>query len=195
MDTIRSAQDVILSTTFADMTLPELPWQGNKTRLRHFEENDITPTYISWLNNPEVVRYSNQRFRVHTRESCRLYLESFNGDTSKFLAIEDCASGVMLGTITVYWSPHHHTADIGIMVGNADSWGSGIGFDAFNTVVGVLTNSGNVRKITAGTLAINNRMVRIIEKAGLIWEATRRNQELLDGKPVDIVYYAKFCDA
>jgi [ribosomal protein S5]-alanine N-acetyltransferase len=177
------------------MRIPEPPWEGDKIILRTFTESDITPSYLSWLNDPDVLRYSNQRFRNHSYESCLNYLRTFTDSADKFLLIQDHFSRIPLGTLTIYMNLHHRTADIGLMVGDKESWGRGIGFDAFYTAVNLLTNSGEVRKITAGALAINKGMVRVLEKAGLIMEATRRGQELVDGKPVDIVYYAKFCYA
>jgi hypothetical protein len=44
--------------------------------LRPFEAADINATYLGWLNDPEVTRYSNQRFHQHTPESCAANLES-----------------------------------------------------------------------------------------------------------------------
>jgi ribosomal-protein-alanine N-acetyltransferase len=180
-----------------DLTLSRFIYYSDsaKIRLRPFNEDDINPIYVNWLNNPEVVRYSNQRFFRHTEESCRQYLAAFIGSTNNFLAIEDSASRSMIGSLTVYRSLHHRTADIGIMVGNPVWWGRGIGFEAFRTIVEALERSCEIRKITAGTLAINVGMIRIMEKAGLSLEATRRDQELIDGRAVDLLYYAKFCDA
>ena len=45
-----------------DLTTPRL-------RLDPFQQVDITEPYLSWLNDPEVTRFSNQRFRQHTAES------------------------------------------------------------------------------------------------------------------------------
>ena len=177
------------------MLIPEPPWEGNKVLLRPFKESDITPSYINWLNDPDVLRYSNQRFHKHTHRSCQNYLKTFTESIDKFFLIKDRNSGIALGTLTIYLNSHHRTADIGLMVGNKNSWGHGIGFDAFYTAVKLLSTSREVRKITAGALVINKGMVRIMEKAGLILEATRSEQELVDGRPVDVVYYAKFCHA
>ena len=78
------------------------------------------------------------------------------------------------------------------MVGERKVWGQGIGAEAFCLVLSALKASGAIRKITAGTLAINRGMVRIMEKAGMRHEATRQAQELLEEVPVDVVYYATF---
>jgi RimJ/RimL family protein N-acetyltransferase len=168
---------------------------GRKVLVRPFCPADITLTYVGWLSDPAVVRYSNQRFRRHTIESCQQYLASFRDSDNHFLAICNPHSMTMLGTLTVYRNVPHRTADIGIMVGDPASWGKGIGLDAFRTVAEALERSGEIRKITAGTLAINTGMIRIMEKSGMEKEATRSGHELVDGQPVDVVYYAKFCNA
>lgn len=165
---------------------------GHRVRLRPFGVTDITPTYLGWLNDPEVVRFSNQRFRAHTAETCEAYLTSFNGSPNFFLAICEPDTEAMLGTMTVYRSLPHGTADIGIMVGERRVWGRGIGSDAFCTVVATLLGRGEIRKVTAGALAVNTGMIRIMERAGMQHEATRRAQEVIEGVPVDVVYYARF---
>lgn len=166
--------------------------EGRQVRLRPFGAPDITPVYLGWLQDPEIVRFSNQRFRTHTADTCQAYLTSFNGGPNYFLSICDRDTEAMLGTMTVYRSVHHGTADIGIMVGERRVWGQGIGADAFGTVMATLLDSGEIRKVTAGTLSVNTGMIRIMEKAGMQHEATRRDQELADGVPVDVVYYARF---
>ena len=165
---------------------------GRRIRLRPFGTADITPAYLRWLHDPEVVRFSNQRFHTHTVETCQAYLHTFNGSPNYFLAICDRETNTMLGTMTVYRSIPHGTADMGIMVGERRVWGQGIGVDAFGTVMATLLDSCGIRKVTAGTLALNRGMIRIMEKVGMQQEAARRAQEVIEGVPVDVVYYARF---
>jgi [ribosomal protein S5]-alanine N-acetyltransferase len=176
-----------------DISALSAPLLGDQVMVRPFTAEDISETYLGWLQDSEVVRYSGQRFRAHTLESCQAYLASFTDSSNHFLAICDQKSGAMLGTLTVYCSVPHGTADIGIMIGERKVWGKGIGAEAFCLVLSALKASGAIRKVTAGTLAVNQGMVRIMEKAGMRHEATRQAQELLDGAPVDVVYYATFC--
>lgn len=166
---------------------------GRRVLLRPFTAGDITDAYLGWLRDPDVVRFSSQRFRFHSQESCQTYLSSFADTMNHFLAICDRETGVMLGTLTVYRSLPHGTADIGIMVGERKIWSQGIGAEAFCLVLSALKASGVVRKVTAGTMSVNRGMVRIMEKAGMRHEATRYAHELLDETPVDVVYYAMFC--
>ena len=91
---------------------------GNKACLRPFQKSDICNTYVSWLNDPEVVKYSNQRFFNHTIESSNNYLKSFKGINNFYMAIEDRVSKELYGSITAYKQTNHNVADIGMLIGN-----------------------------------------------------------------------------
>ena len=166
--------------------------EGALVRLELFREDDIDQRYIGWLNDPAVVRYSNQRFRAHDQTSCRAYLETFANSPNIFLAIRRLGDGVRIGTMTAYRNPHHGTADVGIMIGDTACWGGGFGQDSWDTLLGWLLGPGGTRKVTAGTLACNRGMVRLMERSGMELEGVRRGQELVDGEPQDIVLYGKF---
>jgi ribosomal-protein-alanine N-acetyltransferase len=171
---------------------PLPPLHGRRVALRAFTEADITPAYLGWLADPEVVRYSNQRFVRHSAESCRRYLEGFAGSANVFASVRLRDTDQAIGTLTAYRSMHHGSADVGILMGERSVWGQGLGLDAFATLCDWLALQPGMRKLTAGTLACNQGMVRVAERAGMQLEAVRREQELVDGQPTDILYFARF---
>ena len=76
---------------------------GGIVSLRPFQEADISNTFVSWLNDEEVVKYSGQRFFLnHTCESCFDYLKSFSNTQNMYLAIEDKVTKELNGSITAY---------------------------------------------------------------------------------------------
>jgi len=166
--------------------------RGERVDIRRFTRKDITPDYINWLNDPRVVRYSNQRFRVHTTETCIRYFEFFSGTPSLFLKIVPVDSDQKIGTMTAHISPHHGTADMGILIGDTSRWGEGLGSDAWVTLLGWLLIQGSARKVTGGCLSSNKAMIRIMESSGMTLEAIRPRQELVDGIPLDLLYFGKF---
>jgi ribosomal-protein-alanine N-acetyltransferase len=168
---------------------------GKLTLLEPFTAADISDQYLGWLKDPEVVHFSNQRFRVHTRESSQAYLDSFAGSGNLFLGIRLAEDRRLVGTITAYRSQPHQTADMGILVGDRACWGRGIGLDAWSCLMDYLLDGCRLRKVTGGTLRCNIGMVRIMERSGMILEAVRAKQELVDQVPQDALYYAKFCAA
>jgi ribosomal-protein-alanine N-acetyltransferase len=163
-------------------------------RLRPFQVADINATYLGWLNDPEVTRFSNQRFQQHTAESCTAYLASFAGNSNSFLLIEQLEDQRPIGTATVYRNNRHGTADIGLMVGDRSCWGQGYGSEAWQAVLEALLAEEGMRKVTGGTARPNRAMVRIMEQSGMELEAVRVRQELIEGLPVDLLYYARFAE-
>ncbi|MDK4736460.1 MULTISPECIES: GNAT family N-acetyltransferase [Rhizobium] len=166
--------------------------RGKLVGLRVFQSSDITAEYISWLNDPEVTRYSNQRFIHHTEESCRSYLASFAGSSNGFWSVCRLEDNRPIGTMTAYVAEYHGTVDIGIMIGCRDVWGQGYGQDAWNTAVDWFHFQAGLRKVTAGTMRSNRSMMRLLERSGMTLECVRPRQELLDGTPQDLCYFAKY---
>jgi ribosomal-protein-alanine N-acetyltransferase len=168
---------------------------GPCIHLRRFVMSDINQRYLGWLNDKEALRFSNQRFFLHSQQTSVAYLESFVGTSNLFLTIADRASEEMLGTMTAYTSLSHSTVDVGILLGERSRWGQGLGKEAWCLLVNWLLDHARFRKVTAGCAAGNLGMRRLMEAADMRHEATKREQEIIDGKPHDLVYYARFLDA
>ena len=165
---------------------------GRKIQLQPFTASDIDDHYIQWLNDKDVVRYSNQRFLKHDRASCLRYLATFENTGNLFFSIRYMEDGRQIGTMTAYVSPHHGTVDVGIMLGDKSVWGHGYGQDAWDTFTNWLLAQNHIRKLTAGTLAANTGMIKLMERSGMALEAIHKAQEMVEGSPMDILYYAKY---
>ncbi len=166
--------------------------EGKIVKLKKFTKRNINEHYLTWLNDPEVVKYSNQRFAKHSRATCIKYLKSFDATTNLFLAIYLKNEDIYLGTMTVYISDEHETADIGIMIGDRNWWGHSIGGDAWNTIQCWLLEKACIRKVTGGTLGCNKSMINIMLSKGMEPDGIRKEQELVGGEPQDVLYFAKF---
>lgn len=161
--------------------------------LEPFGEDCISERYLGWLNDPLVTRFSNQRFRTHTRESACAYIGSFAGTASLLLGIRLLPeNGQLIGTITAHVAAAHGTADMGLMIGERARWGRGYGLQAWTLLLGHLLGPLALRKVTAGTVRPNLGMRTIIERSGMHLEAIRQRQELIDGVEEDVLYFARF---
>ena len=165
-----------------------LQLDGQQLTLRPFVDSNITPVYLGWLRNKDLMKYSNQRFRSHSRETCKAYLNSFKGTDNLFLAIYHGAT--FIGTMTAYVSQIHKTADMGILIGG-QSQGKGLGSDAWATLMKYLFQAG-ARKVTGGSLRCNTAMTKIMANSGMTPDGVRVAHELVNGKPEDILHFAKF---
>lgn len=168
------------------------PFIGNDIELSLFSESDIIDSYIDWLNDSTVVRYSNQRFHNHTADSSLQYLQSIKNADALFIGIKDSQTKALIGTMTVYFNRYHQTADMGIMLGNKEYWGKGIGQQAWGLLLNFLLVQAGVRKVTGGTLSCNHGMVSIMEKTKMVPDGIRSSQEIVEGQVHDMVHFAAF---
>lgn len=159
--------------------------------ISEFSEHDISEVYLSWLRSPEVMKYSNQRFRSHTKESCIRYLDSFKKTRNLFLKITENETNQMIGTATIYRYMQHKRADTGLLIGS-EYWGKGFGKEAWNGIIEILEGDKDIEKLTAGTSERNLSMRNIIESSGFIHEATLTKHEIIENERVDIYYYSRF---
>jgi RimJ/RimL family protein N-acetyltransferase len=160
-----------------------------------FSPEHLSERYVSWLNDPEVVRYSDQRFRRHTLESCREHWQSFQGTAHYFWAVIARDPGVgHIGNANAYVDENHSVADIGILIGDKQIWGQGYGAEVWRALCNYLLEELHLRKITGGTISPNKAMLRIMEKAGMVEDGRRIKQCLCENREVDIIYMAMFRD-
>jgi len=158
-----------------------------------FCERHLTPRYVGWLNDSEVMRYSEQRHRKHDLESCRSYQESFEGTPNYFWAIEEMENGLgHIGNINAYVSEKNLLADIGILIGAKEAQNKRYGREAWTGVCNYLFKHLHLRKVTAGTLSVNVPMQKLMDRVGMINDGVRKRHYLFEGQEVDVVHMALF---
>ena len=164
--------------------------ETNVSRLVPFTKKHLSEVYVSWLNNPETVRYSRQRFRTHTIESCKHYVEHTKAAGNLLWAIEDKTDNFThIGNISATIDTIDKVADIGILIGSPNSYGKGHGYSAWNAVLNYLKSREDVQKITGGCMSTNIAMTRIMEKSGMIREAVRPKHCISGNTRVDSIHY------
>jgi [ribosomal protein S5]-alanine N-acetyltransferase len=163
----------------------------DRLTLRHLTK--ATPEQVRWLNDPEVMRYSEQRHQHHTQYSQMTYLNSFK-EGSHIWAILRIDSKKHIGNITATYDAPNRLADVGILIGEATHWGAGYGGEAWNAVCNWLLDKdgGNVRKLEAGCMRANEAMMKIIAKSNFQHEGDRANHFLLGGNPVSAALFGRF---
>ena len=167
-----------------------------RLRLEPFGAAHLTDRYVGWLNDPEVVRFSEQRHRHHTLATATAYTASFAGTPHGFWAIVAFEPGLgHIGNITASVDQPNDVADVGILLGHKAVWGRGYGFEAWQAVCRYLLDECRLRKVTAGTVSVNHGMLSIMRRAGMGEDGTRRRQCVIDGMAVDLVHMALFAEA
>ncbi len=170
--------------------------QTDRLIIKRFTTEYLTQSYVDWLNDKEIVKYSDQRFVPHSLASCKQYCESFYESSNEFWVVLAKAENELkhIGNITTYSDKNHGLVDISIMIGEKSLWGQGFGLEAWNGMCNYLLGINSTRKITAGTLEVNIPMLKIFEKAGMVKDGFRKKNCLFEGTSVDMIYYAMFSE-
>lgn len=176
----------------ADGSILLAPVETEQLRIVAFEERHLTQAYVDWLNDKQVVRYSEQRHHTHTLGTCEAYFESFRAGPNLFLAIETRDGGVHVGNISVAVDPPNGVADISILIGDRTAWGQGYGYEAWCGVMNALLEEPRIRKVTGGAAETNTAMVSIMRNSGMVEDGRRCGHLHMDGEFIDVVYFAAF---
>jgi [ribosomal protein S5]-alanine N-acetyltransferase len=152
----------------------------------------LTDASIAWLNDPEVVRYSELRHARHDRAECIAYRQAMSAGGHFMWGIFRAREGDHIGNITLTIDRINRVADLAILVGRRDLHGHGLGRAAWALVLDWACSLPGLRKVTAGTMAVNQAMLAIFQRTGMHFEGRRRAHFLLDGCPVDMLLYARF---
>lgn len=147
-----------------------------------------TQEHVNWLNDQEVVRYSEQRHSFHTLPTQTAYLAAIPTDSHIWVIKRDNSD---IGTLTAYIDHHNGVANMGIMIGDRSAWGKGYGAEAWKAVMDWLF-AGGIRKIECGCMSANRPMWRLAEKCGMRMEAVKFDHFILDGEPADMFCFRKF---
>tara|TARA_X000000950_G_scaffold108424_2_gene136753 strand:- start:21663 stop:21974 length:312 start_codon:yes stop_codon:yes gene_type:complete len=93
----------------------------------------------------------------------------------------------MIGTINIYNINHNHeTADISVMVGNKDYWGTSAAEEALILVIEYAFKKLKLRKLIASTYAINLGINFTLKKIGFSIEGKLiKNRKTHDDKYTD----------
>jgi RimJ/RimL family protein N-acetyltransferase len=151
--------------------------------LRNLTDADADGAYVAWMSDPEVTRFLESRFTLHTNGSLRAFIKLMREDPdSLLLAIEHRDGGQHIGNIKIGPIDRHHmNAAVGIIVGEKRNSGQGIAAEAIRAVARYAFQSMGLEKLWAGCYAPNVASVRAFEKAGFVREGHLNRHWRLEG--------------
>lgn len=165
--------------------------QGDKVFLRNLVPEDISPAYVDWMNDREVVQFTESRFGTHSPDSVRAFVETCAANPSVLLlGIFDNQTSLHIGNIKlgpVDW--HHLLADIGIIVGRKEYWGRGVAAESIVLLRDYAFADLGLHKLTAGCYVANVGSERAFEKAGFAIEARLPRHAKCGEERVDVLRF------
>lgn len=159
--------------------------------LRTMAEKDITSAYVAWLNDDEVVQYTEQRFHHTSAGDVRKFIEkmAFNPTELMYgIFFDDQHIGnIKLGAI----NSQHQTANLSYLIGAKKCWGKGIASLAIGTITEIGFQKIGLMKICAGVYENNTASSQVLVKNGYSLEGRRVSQYVFKNRRIDALLYAK----
>jgi [ribosomal protein S5]-alanine N-acetyltransferase len=163
---------------------------GSQVYLRPLERGDLNDRYLGWLNDPEVNRYLESGTFPTTAQDLEAFYQQTTGSRNQVIfAIIDCKSDLHIGNVKlgpIHWI--HRSAIFGILIGDSQFWGKGIGLEATRLAVEYGFHKLNLRRIDLGVLADHKTAIACYEKAGFRVEGRLREDLFHDGEYKDRIW-------
>jgi RimJ/RimL family protein N-acetyltransferase len=155
--------------------------QGTRIRLRAIERSDI-PTFVRWLNDPEVVADLLLYQPISLAQEER-WFEDYLKDTDRHIFGIETANGHLIGNVAledINWKDR--SAELGIVIGEKDHWGQGYGTDAVRTLLRFAFQEMNLHRVSLRVFDDNARAIRCYETCGFRHEGRLRQAEFSKGR-------------
>ena len=133
-----------------------------------FPRPEQVETFVGWLNDPEVVKYSEQRHYEHSVDSQESYWTRIQDEPKRYWFIKNKNDGPsdVIGAISADYDEDNLTSNISIMIGDRNYWGKGFGKEAFGAVIENEKAIG-MEKVEAGMMVTNAPMIRTCLACGM----------------------------
>lgn len=162
---------------------------GKRLCLREVQLADAQGPYLQWMNDPEVVKYTESRFHPHSHERLCQYIDTINKNSDfVFRAITLRDGGQHIGNIKlgpINWN--HCFGDIGIIIGVKDCWGKGYAAESIRLLADHAFTSLKLHKLTAGCYATNVAAIQAFEKAGFLREGIKPSHCISERQYIDLI--------
>lgn len=165
---------------------PILNFAGEKVALGPLRK-DLIATYARWVNDFEVTHTLAIGMKPLTLEAEEAWFQS-QADAPTFTIYEK-ATLRPIGTTGLMNVDHQHrTAELGILIGEKDTWGRGYGTEATNLTLDYAFTGLGLHNVMLRVHASNARAIRAYERVGFKHVGRRRQAHRRGGGMEDVLY-------
>ena len=163
--------------------------ESERLYLRNVRISDVNDNYFRWLNDPEIVKYTETRFEVNTKENIRQYVQEMTAAINHiFLAICLKDNDNHIGNIkfsNIDWN--HKSAFLNILIGENLMWGKGYASEAITLIVKYGFETLGLNKIGPCCYDVNKGAIKSFENAGFTKEGELKEAAFFENNYISII--------
>lgn len=165
------------------------PLRTQHYQLRPLTMADATDRYLSWLRDPDVIRFLEARHSRNTIDSVRGYVASHDNKNGFLLGIFT-PDEEHVGNFSMRIDQPNAIGTLGVMIGDRTHWGRDVIQETRAVVLDWSFDTLGLHKVCGACLATNLPAVYNYRRQGWFHEGTRREQAAGEnGKRVDVVMF------
>ncbi len=161
--------------------------------LKKLNSKNINIEYLKWMNDKEVTKFTEQRFKKHSLLDIKNFVREKNKSKNEFLygifikkkSILKHVGNIKLGPINKI----HKSAEISYIIGNRNFWKMGIGTDAVKAIVKIAKKKFKLKKLVAGCYENNLGSIKVLKNNNFKQEAKFISQILYSSKRINMIVY------
>lgn len=167
-------------------------YRGSLVRLCSESPETMAKAFVKWDRDTEMHRLADSDpAQLWSEKKIKEFVEKDREKNSKAFrfAIRTLAEDKLIGAVSLWvnsWS--HGETWLGIAVGEREYWGKGYGSEAVSLAVQYAFIELNLRRVSLGLHAYNERARKAYEKVGFKFEGTMRGEGLRDGVRYDSLW-------
>lgn len=171
--------------------MKEIPFaSGSGFYLRELRLEDLQGNWYAWFNDEEVTRYQNKKVFPNSREKQTEYFEFLKKSTSDVvLAIVEGQTHRHVGNVGLHkidWV--HRSAEVGIVIGEKECWGQGMGTEAWHLITKYAIDTLNLNRLYAHIVSENKGSLKCAEASGFKKIGVIEQFLFKDGRYLDACY-------
>ena len=167
---------------------------GDSIYLKELTEADVDINYVNWMNDYDVVKFTESKNVIHTLTSIRTFVENCTTSESDILfgifwkENDKHIGNIKLGSINFI----HKHADIGLIIGLKEYWGQHVASNAISLVTAYAFNNLDMHKVYAGIYACNTGSKNAFVNAGYHLAYIKKEEVFFHNDWIDCIFMEKF---
>lgn len=156
-------------------------------------KSNISLNYLKWMNDPDVQKFTEQRFKRHSLKDIKNFVQSKNSSKDEFLFGIFIKKNFLFHIGNIKLGPInfiHKTAFISYFIGEKSSWGKSYGSKAISEIIQIAKKK-KLKKLKAGVYEQNIASQKVLKKNGFKIEGRFKYEKVYNGRRYSYFEYGK----
>ena len=166
---------------------------SSNIELKELNRRLISETYINWMKNKEILKYTEMRFHKNTKKKIIKFVDEKKKSKIEYLyGIFYGKKKIHIGNIKLGPINNiHKYAEISYIIGNLEFQNQGFATQAINKILILAKTKFKLRKIIAGVYSLNHASIKVLKKNNFKLEGILTKKFIFNKKRLDHLIFGK----